>query len=237
MDSEDEMWSDYTGSEYDDVPALLYSSSDEENSSDQEEDFLFSHEGMSMELLHYMILEMRRLRSRRPSSRQVGKCKFYMMGRCKEGDFCSFSHDFEVKPEVKTELVDGCTTVTQRAVSQTPCKFFLQNQCLKGDLCNFSHVQPPKRDSSTLSCSICLDIIEQCGKKYGLLNGCNHVFCLECIRQESHYVVPSDYFPKDVAERDDILMSYTQSLATVTCKYYSQFKDCPFGDNCFYAHK
>ncbi|KAH9298126.1 hypothetical protein KI387_029808, partial [Taxus chinensis] len=66
-------------------------------------------------------------------------CKFYMKGRCAQGQECPFSHD--AVPITKSEI----------------CKYYLNHHCLKGDECPFSH------DLSTFPCKFyhtkggCLD--------------------------------------------------------------------------------
>jgi E3 ubiquitin-protein ligase makorin len=39
-----------------------------------------------------------------------------------------------------------------------------------------------KAKADAEQCGICFDSIAACGKRFGLLTGCDHVFCLECIR-------------------------------------------------------
>jgi RING-type zinc-finger len=39
-----------------------------------------------------------------------------------------------------------------------------------------------KEKADAEQCGICFDSIAACGKRFGLLTGCDHVFCLECIR-------------------------------------------------------
>ncbi|KAJ7519176.1 hypothetical protein O6H91_20G026300 [Diphasiastrum complanatum] len=48
-------------------------------------------------------------------------CKFFMKGRCKQGESCTFSHN--VVPLTKSEI----------------CKFYMNHCCLKGEDCLYSH--------------------------------------------------------------------------------------------------
>ncbi|KAG9440667.1 hypothetical protein H6P81_020832 [Aristolochia fimbriata] len=51
----------------------------------------------------------------------VSLCKYYLKGRCKQGDKCNFSHD--TVPLTKSQ----------------PCTFFAMKSCLKGEDCPFDH--------------------------------------------------------------------------------------------------
>jgi E3 ubiquitin-protein ligase makorin len=75
--------------------------------------------------------------------------------------------------------------------AQVPCKFFKAGYCSRGETCWFKHEAPkakagegePAAAASTVPataaedeepCAICFDKPET----YGLMTGCDHVFCL-----------------------------------------------------------
>jgi len=149
---------------------------------------------------------------------------------------------------------------------QKICTFFLSGCCKYGSLCKNIHLDfddsergtEKEKDGSeeTFSCGICLGQPED-GGQFGLLNGCNCVFCLSCIRNwrkegtgvcekegvrlcplcriESYFVIPAHKVVK--GERKDILIDiYKESLSKLTCKYTLAGKDCPFSISCFYSH-
>ena len=110
-------------------------------------------------------------------------------------------------------------------------------------------------------------------KKFGLLTGCTHVFCIDCIRHwrkeqkrvvsetpsymigedspspsdrvracptcrvVSDFVVPSDKFCVG-QEKTDVIGAYQARLSVQKCKRFNgKFGSCPFGRDCFYAHR
>jgi E3 ubiquitin-protein ligase makorin len=93
---------------------------------------------------------------------------------------------------------------------------------------------------------------------YGLLNGCDCKFCLDCIRnwrreginvareneqvrlcplcrKESYFVVPSIRYVASGEEKDIIVTAYKESLQRIPCKLLMK-GECSFGSSCFYYH-
>ena len=71
------------------------------------------------------------------------------------------------------------------------CHFFLAGNCTKGDKCQFVHPDSlnqkkkhirhyDKKDDA--ECNVCSEYVLARGLQFGLLDGCDHVFCLKCIR-------------------------------------------------------
>jgi E3 ubiquitin-protein ligase makorin len=92
-------------------------------------------------------------------------------------------------------------------------------------------------------------------RRFGLLVGCDHAFCLDCIRswrkqaeaqsssarccpicrQPSHYIIPSNEFV--TKEQKEVLdQLYKEKLKSISCKYFAKYQTCPFAENCFYSH-
>lgn len=70
--------------------------------------------------------------------------------------------------------------------SEDICVFFLQGECKFGAKCKKKH---PKVDEEMLKipedfdCGICMSKVKANNKTFGLLPNCEHIFCLDCIRQ------------------------------------------------------
>ncbi|KAI3429637.1 hypothetical protein D9Q98_005723 [Chlorella vulgaris] len=118
--------------------------------------------------------------------------------------------------------------------------------------------------SAAVECGICLEAVlaktAPGERKFGLLTGCDHPFCLSCIRSwrqktdagadidtalrtcpvcrtTSHYIVPSLVWPTSIEEKEGVVAGYKAKLSLVDCRYFN-FGDssCPFGTSCFYRH-
>jgi len=237
-----------SGDQFSDCDSSDYEFSDCEFSSDFEN---FYDDQVSWELIRELIL-IPLIESARKSNRKNLNvpCKFYLQGNCKQGNYCRFSHNVEVPPSNPKRSI--------------PCKFFAQGKCLKGDTCDFFHSNHPlvpepqvRSTSNTIDhpCSICLENIVQNEKKFGLLSGCNHVFCMDCIkkwrnstvssveatkscpicRKPSYYIIPSPCFVTE-EEKKTIDVAYKERMKHIPCKYFTSANVCPFGSNCFYEH-
>ena len=125
-------------------------------------------------------------------------CRFFVMGTCKFGVACSFSHDI---PVVEEEL--------KKVRKNIPCKWWFQKKksCRFGSHCHFSHNaidvcseiandedlnDTEKRNSTTtcsdvkdekFDCGVCLENVVLSGKRFGLLSKCEHCFCIDCLRK------------------------------------------------------
>jgi hypothetical protein len=114
-------------------------------------------------------------------------------------------------------------------------------------------------------CGICFENPLLKRERYGILVGCDHPFCLACIkawrgaqhgpdantssrhrktcplcRKRSDFVVPSFSFGVG-EEKLDIVENYRAACADIPCKYFrdngSKYGSCPFGSICFYKHE
>ncbi|KAG0709229.1 hypothetical protein DFH29DRAFT_793831 [Suillus ampliporus] len=172
------------------------------------------------------------------TSKSRGICRYYNTSRgCYAGDDCKFLHGTEEKltPYDKSKV----------------CRYYIQGKqghCTRGARCWFRHelVKVPLDEElkhfDENMCNICLEKPET----YGLLTGCGHVFCLQCIRQwrepqgkssdmvmsgvikrcplcrsTSRFITPSThFFPQDHPRKQDMIDSYKNSMARVPCKYF-----------------
>lgn len=97
------------------------------------------------------------------------------------------------------------------------------------------------------------------GKKFGILDGCNHTFCLKCIREwrstydkktskhhfrtcplcrrNSYLVIPSDYTVESAVEKEQLLEEYREVVKEIPCKHFNKGTgECPFRNSCNYRH-
>ena len=122
--------------------------------------------------------------------------------------------------------------------------------------------------SREVECCVCLEAVLQkpqaAHRRFGLLSGCSHAFCVSCIRDwraggvadvvsakaldhartcpvcrsPSHYVIPSSTWPADDAEKAALVDAYKARLAAIPCRHFDDGRgSCPFGTSCWYAHK
>ncbi|ETN19538.1 hypothetical protein, variant 1 [Phytophthora nicotianae INRA-310] len=152
------------------------------------------------------------------------------------------------------------------------CTFFLQGLCRYGDTCFYSHSLPERveseeemlamgeeiRLSQDLECGICYEIILKKGERFGLLSGCNHSFCLTCLRNwrssedqpkqtvrqcpvcrvETKFIIPSSRMVTRPERKKVLIDVYRKNLSGIPCRHFDEGRGtCPFGTSCFYAHR
>lgn len=111
-------------------------------------------------------------------------------------------------------------------------------------------------------CGICMEIVwekeNDVDKRFGILENCNHVFCLTCIRKwrasksyenkivkacpecrvKSDFITPNRFWFEDDENKKKIIEEYKCKLSKTACKYFKQGDGrCPFGNKCFYLHQ
>jgi len=109
------------------------------------------------------------------------------------------------------------------------------------------------------TCGVCLEVVwnKENDQRFGLLENCDHVFCLQCIRTwrslsnyehqvvkacpecrtKSFFVTPTKYWPKDSEAKEKFIQNYKQTLQKIHCKHFRRGDGrCPFGSKCFYLH-
>ncbi|KJE89566.1 zinc finger family protein [Capsaspora owczarzaki ATCC 30864] len=114
--------------------------------------------------------------------------------------------------------------------------------------------------SRDVECSICLEVVlskpDPAERKFGILPGCTHPFCLTCIRNwrgstmsgsviracpicrvPSHFVTPSSVFLSSDEDKRRLIHGYRDRLRAIPCKYFNFGEGtCPFSTSCFYSH-
>ena len=148
----------------------------------------------------------------------------------------------------------------------TECEYYARGNCKYGSNCKFMHPSKEKEDSYSNKypvvdeeCSICLEKVLASGRQFGVLNGCDHIFCLKCIREwrstydrrtskhhyrtcptcrrNSYLVVPSDHMVRSGPEKEDLFEEYKEVIKQIPCRLFNKGKgECPFLNSCNYAH-
>eukprot|EP00569_Conticribra_weissflogii_P005533 CAMPEP_0171344662 /NCGR_PEP_ID=MMETSP0878-20121228/19864_1 /TAXON_ID=67004 /ORGANISM="Thalassiosira weissflogii, Strain CCMP1336" /LENGTH=259 /DNA_ID=CAMNT_0011847897 /DNA_START=224 /DNA_END=1003 /DNA_ORIENTATION=+ len=147
----------------------------------------------------------------------------------------------------------------EEALKTIPCPFYSRDgTCRYGDYCKLKHEETRLADDDdAFICGICLENVYAVRRKFGLLSCCNHVFCFDCLmewrkegsedvrsrrvcptcRKSSDYVVPSPVYASNEEEKQRILSTYKNRLATIPCRHFDgELGSCSFGRDCFYAH-
>ncbi|TPX39063.1 hypothetical protein SeMB42_g06489 [Synchytrium endobioticum] len=184
-------------------------------------------------------------------------CKFFARGNCRRGDQCAFVHAGQpMLPPVC--FAPARSAPPSSSSSKTPAQH------------SKSAAQPTKEPvigstenhaEDEIICAVCFEK----PTVYGLLPECDHIFCIDCVRQwrdrsnktealansnvirecpvcriESSYVIPTPILADSPELKGDIVAAYKERVAKIPCKYFlrSQAMDrrCPFGDGCLYAH-
>ena len=155
------------------------------------------------------------------------------------------------------------------------CEYFMQGNCKFGENCQ--HMHPTWMDKTKpkakkkvgkggrieyegdQECVICLEPVLANGKRFGILESCDHCFCLDCIRdwratydkkiKKTHYrtcpicrensylVIPSTKHIGWGPEKEDLIAEYTGALEEIPCRHFNKGKGyCPFQNSCYYAH-
>lgn len=138
------------------------------------------------------------------------------------------------------------------------CAFYLMGNCRYGEKCWNRHPQGgEKEEERDQDCAICLHKVRSAGKQFGVLMGCEHVFCLPCLREWrgridvpkavskscplcrtfSPYVLPSLTPIHAYTEKKGLAEGYKRNLSSIPCRHFNYGEgECPFGSSCFYDH-
>jgi hypothetical protein len=116
-------------------------------------------------------------------------------------------------------------------------------------------------DGERLVCGICMDSISEKlipqQRKFGLLECCKHVFCIDCLRkwrqnrtyksevsrscpecrQMSQLVLASHQWVEDADEKRQLFQTYRDRLRLIHCRFDRKLRVCPYGSACMYKHE
>ncbi|KAK7030745.1 hypothetical protein R3P38DRAFT_2930257 [Favolaschia claudopus] len=168
------------------------------------------------------------------TSKSRGICKYYATDRgCFAGNSCKFLHG-------------EAATHTPYDQAKT-CRFYAAGFCKRGNECWFSHAKGKEKEQAIEEeddlCSICFDK----PVTYGLLTGCNHIFCITCIKQwrdpatksldfiesgnikccpmcrrSAKFIIPSSQFFVEGEAKDAAMARYMDSMKRVPCKHFQK---------------
>ncbi|GFS07232.1 E3 ubiquitin-protein ligase makorin-1 [Elysia marginata] len=174
-------------------------------------------------------------------------CPFYAAGECRNSDDCSYVHG---------DICDMCGLPQLHPKNK-------QQQDEHRKECLANHEKEMEKAfavaaSENKECGICLERVpDTAGGRFGILEKCNHCFCLACIRQwrghkedslemqrtcptcrtHSDFITPSKYWVETSEEKEKLINDYKKALKQKPCKYFKNGKGaCPFNRKCFYLH-
>ncbi len=114
----------------------------------------------------------------------------------------------------------------------------------------------------SLECGICLEPVDGRERRFGLMQNCDHVFCISCVmewrrskaneirhaddqedvvrkcptcRAHSDFAIPSSRYVKG-DDRVALIEAYKASKAKIPCHNFGRDGKCPYSYYCFYAH-
>mmetsp|Transcript_67370 Transcript_67370/g.161558 ORF Transcript_67370/g.161558 Transcript_67370/m.161558 type:complete len:324 (+) Transcript_67370:72-1043(+) len=189
-------------------------------------------------------------------------CRFFLSGSCSFGDSCRNLHVVDV-----AQLDEGLEATVDRAVPSVSRNSQLRPAMGPVGAVDAFDVRSggpavPRGETSTCSvedteCGICFENIGRKGEQFGMLESCDHAFCLSCIRawrkqreqdklnlrmcplcrNESFFVVPCNRLILDPEEKSEAIQDYKREMSKIPCKAFDYGRGkCPFGTSCFYAH-
>lgn len=192
-----------------------------------------------------------------PAAPEIILCPFMVRnehGVCVYGDGCQYVHG---------DLCELCGQFCLNPLNEEVRKRHVK-ECLEQHEKDMELSFAVAR-SKDKCCGICMEVVvEKQGvdQRFGILQNCNHIFCLECIRKwrqnkEKHFnneiaracpecrvasdfICPSTYWVGDIKEeKDKLIEGYKSALSDKHCKYFKNGENggmCPFGNKCFYKH-
>lgn len=99
-------------------------------------------------------------------------------------------------PDDIKQILDDDEYIIQHFIEnnkkQVLCEYFALGNCKYGEKCAYLHPKGHMNQyvnqnykfnaDEDADCSVCLDRVLAKGKQFGILEACDHVFCLQCIR-------------------------------------------------------
>lgn len=184
---------------------------------------------------------------------QTPLCPFYAAGGCQNED-CPYVHG---------DICDMCGLPQLHPANE-------RQQAEHRRECLADHEREMEKAfavaaSEGKECGICLENVlhkfsstgSYADSRFGILENCNHCFCLLCIRQwrnhkeesmemqrtcptcrvHSNFIVPSKYWVETPEEKAKLIDNYRNAVKGKPCRYFKNGKGfCPFDSKCFYLH-
>ncbi|PAV90326.1 hypothetical protein WR25_25154 [Diploscapter pachys] len=180
-------------------------------------------------------------------------CPYFETGQCLRGEGCTFVHGL---------MCDMCQMPRLHPYNPELANKH-KKECLESHSASMEEAFALAK-SVGKCCGICMENIMEKNLRFGILTGCKHTFCLECIRNwrtthqksadlqpevvrscpqcrvHSDYVIPSMFWVEEEDEKTLLIDMYKENTKKKICKYYKTGKmeeACPFGNKCFYKHQ
>ncbi|VDK87156.1 unnamed protein product [Litomosoides sigmodontis] len=186
----------------------------------------------------------------RSSSHPLPLCPYFETGECDKGDKCQFVHG---------DVCDLCNVPCLHPMDAEQ-RAQHRRECIDAHEAAMEEAFAEARSADKM-CGICMENIRDIKSRFGILEGCKHCFCLDCIRRwrrnqndhfekktvrscpecrtHSDFVIPATYWVEDQADKDDLIARFRENTKQKQCKYVKEgyIDDCPFGNKCFYKHE
>lgn len=177
-------------------------------------------------------------------------CPYYQTGTCRLAERCKFAH---------ADVCDMCNLPCLHPDNSEE-RARHRRECLAKHEAAMEEAFGAAR-SRNRTCGICMVKIWEEGLRFGILDGCQHCYCLVCIRQwrrsqndlftkktvrscpecrtHSDFVIPAVYWVEDPKDKQNLIARYRENTKKKSCKYVKagRVDDCPFGNRCFYKHQ
>jgi len=204
-------------------------------------------------------------------------CRFFLKGGCTFGDSCknlhvidvadldndAFQTEAQVCPVAASPLThgprrtDGYCDNSQDPLPQGPWPS-RNGRPGPSPIGAIGQGRKSKAEDDDAECVICTESIKKKGERFGMLESCDHTFCLSCIRSwrkqreqqdkvnlrmcpvcrnTSFFVIPCDRLIIDPTEKAREIENYKREMADTPCQAFDYGRGkCPLGTSCFYAH-
>uniref|UniRef100_A0A915ATE1 RING-type E3 ubiquitin transferase n=1 Tax=Parascaris univalens TaxID=6257 RepID=A0A915ATE1_PARUN len=177
-------------------------------------------------------------------------CPYFETGNCEKGDKCGFVHGL---------VCDMCDVACLHPADAEQ-RAQHRRECLAAHEAAMEEAFAEARSADKV-CGICMENIRERNARFGILEGCRHCFCLDCIRQwrrnqnqqfeketvrscpecrtHSNFVIPAIYWVEDADDKKKLIEEFRANTKQKQCKYMKNgnLDDCPFGNKCFYKHQ
>ena len=192
----------------------------------------------------------------RPASATARRiCTFFERGACTRGARCPFLHapddDAAARGVSRAALIQRVPDAVDYA------RAGLQLTAAEAAASEADDLDEA-RASWTAACSICMELPARKRKRFGLLNSCDHAFCLQCIREWrdtrtqsrnavlvcpvcrvlSAFVIPSLRHVTQPERKARLIDAYRRNLKAIDCVLFARGDGvCTFGTRCHYRHQ
>lgn len=195
-------------------------------------------------------------------------CRFFLQGGCNFGESCRNLHvvdvaELDADPE-ETKAGFGAGAASEPNPQEPAGALPVGPWQSRGGRMGLSPTQQwfrreePSDELDDAECVICTDSIGKKGEKFGMLENCDHAFCLSCIRSwrkqreqqdrvnlrmcpvcrnQSFFVIPIDRLILNPEKKAAEIEKYKREMSETPCKAFNYGRGkCPLGTSCFYAH-